>query len=190
MKKDNNNRHKVAIGAMLAAGVTTGAIATGACTQVKTTEAQSPRNEVELTAADVVMVDGQEVTIEDVAPLSQDPRRQQAKPMYGVRPNPIRLLYGPRPNPNMRPVQPVPEDVPSAQVEAGVKEVMASMLNVSSRNVKIISKLDEDYHLTAEQRKQLKGELERRFDITIPDDTFKNIKTVGDLVNTICVLKY
>ncbi len=46
MKKDNNNRHKVAIGAMLAAGVTTGAIATGACTQVKTTEAQSPRNEV------------------------------------------------------------------------------------------------------------------------------------------------
>ena len=104
MKKDNNNRHKVAIGAMLAAGVTTGAIATGACTQVKTTEAQSPRNEVELTAADIVMVDGQEVTIEDVAPLSQDPRRQQAKPMYGVRPNPIRLLYGPRPNPNMRPV--------------------------------------------------------------------------------------
>ena len=71
-----------------------------------------------------------------------------------------------------------------------MKEVMASMLNVSSRNVKIISKLEEDYHLTAEQRKQLKGELERRFDITIPDDTFKNIKTVGDLVNTICVLKY
>lgn len=189
MKKDNNNRRKAAIGAMLAAGVTTGAIATTACGQVKTVDPQSQKSEVELTAADKVVVDGQEVTIEDVA--VQDSGRQMVKPMYGVRQNPIRLLYGPRPKPGVVPSLPDHEDAsPSAVVETGVVELIATMLDTNPRNVQIMSKLDEDFNLTAEKRSQLKAKLENKFDVVIPDEKFNNLKTVGDVVNCICVLKY
>lgn len=188
MKKDKNNKRKVAIGAMLAAGMTTGAIATTACGQVKNTSQQSQKSEVELTAADKVVVEGQEVTIEDVA--VPNPERQVAKPMYGVRQDRMRLLYGPRPNPNIRPAIPDIDESPTAVVETGVKEVMAAMLNVNSSNVKTTSKFNEDFNLTSEQRALLKDEIENKFDIVIPTEMFNKLKTVGDLVNCICVLKY
>ena len=62
MKKDNNNRRKVAIGAVLAAGVTTGAI-TACATGNKSKPAQSEKPEIELTAADKVVIDGREVVL-------------------------------------------------------------------------------------------------------------------------------
>lgn len=193
MKKNNNNRGKATLGAMIAAGMTASALTAGCGKAAQTSQPaplQPQRSNVELTAADKVVVDGQEVTIDDVAP-AQDPKRQVAKPMYGVRQNPIRLLYGPRPNPRIRPVAPDNQEVaPVAVVEDGVKELIATMLDTNSRNVQIVSKLDEDLKLSSEQRKQLKTELETKFDVVIPDDTFHNLKTVLDVINCICVLKY
>ena len=60
MKKDKNNRRKAAIGAVVAAGMTTGAIALAG------TPSPGPKpQETELTAADAVVIDGERVEMED-----------------------------------------------------------------------------------------------------------------------------
>ena len=91
MKKDNKTRRKAAIGAMIAAGVTTGAIA--ACTGNEAKPSQSEKPEVELTAADKVVIDGQEIDSTEMLP--RDTGRNVVRPMYGVRQRPINLMYGP-----------------------------------------------------------------------------------------------
>ena len=190
MKKNNNNRGKAAIGAVLAAGMTAGAITAGcgkAAQYSQTSPVQSQESNVELTAADAVVIDGKIVEIDDVN--NNPPRRDVAKPMYGVRQNPIHLMYGPRPRPGMRPALPTPDkkvDSP-ATVELGVYEIVASTLDVNVRNVGAMTELR---NLSSKQRKQLKVELESRFDVTIPNDTFSKLRTVGDIVNTICSLKF
>jgi acyl carrier protein len=189
MKKNNNNRGKAAIGAVLAAGMTAGAITAGcgkAAQPTTATPVQPQEANVELTAADKVVIDGREVQLGDEE--TREPRRDVAKPMYGVRPNPIRLLYGPRPNPRVNPL-PADDNQP-ASIEPRVIEVVAATLNVQPRSVKVMSSLSKDLKLDAEKKKQLKEALERRFEVVIPDDQFNAARTVGDLVNCIGVLKF
>lgn len=189
MKKNNNNRGKATLGAMLAAGMTAGAIAAGCGngTQAAPSSQQGQDANVEITAADKVIIDGKEVQLDDTT--SQDMRRETAKPMYGVRQNPIRLMYGPRPRPGIRPVVPKPDrpvEGPAA-VEPVVFEVVASALNMSPRHVGSVTELDE---LSAEQLNELKVELEKRLEVTIPSEAFSKVRTAGDLVNTICSIKF
>ena len=182
MNKDNKNRRKAAIGAMIAAGVTTGAIA--ACAGNEAKPEQSDKPGVELTAADKVVVDGQEIDSSQVLP--QDIDRNVVRPMYGVRQRPINLMYGSRrPRPGI-----VSPDNPANPVvlERQVMEVVAATLNIAPRNVQVASKLDEDFKITDEQRAQLKTALEDKFGIVIYDDTFSMMKTVGDLVNCVSVM--
>jgi len=188
MKKDNNNRRKAAIGAVLAAGVTAGAVsATQTGNEVTNAESQVPA--VEMTAADKVVIDGQEVQLEDMLP--QEPVKNRAVPMYGVRQRPIVLMYGPKPRPGRPALRPSTDSVQeSVLIERQVLEVVASTLNIRPRNVTISSKLVEDFKVDAETSSKLKTALEEKFDVVIHDDTFKMMKTVGDLVNCICVLKY
>ena len=183
MKKDNKNRRKAAIGAVIAAGVTTGAIAACAGNEAKPTQSEKP--DVELTAADKVVIDGEEIDSTQLLP--RDTGRNVVKPMYGVRQRPINLMYGPR---RPRPGIAQPDDPASPVIlERQVKEVVATTLSIAPRNVQIASKLDEDFNITDEQRAQLKTALEDKFGIVIFDETFNVMKTVGDLVNCISVLK-
>ena len=182
MKKDNKNRRKAAIGAVIAAGVTTGAIS--ACAGNETNPTQSEKPEVELSAADKVVIDGQEIDSSEL--LSQDIDRNKVRPMYGVRQRPISLMYGPRrPRPGI-----VTPDNPADPVvlERQVKEVVAATLSIAPRNVQVASKLDEDFKITDEQRAQLKTALEDKFGIVIYDETFGMMRTVGDLVNCVSVM--
>ncbi len=192
MKKNNNNnnRGKATLGAMIAAGVTAGAISAGCgnSSQVASPVQQPQDASVEITAADKVVIDGHEVQLDDTMPTNL--RRDVAKPMYGVRQNPIRLLYGPRPRPGIgRPVTPMPDVEPQgpAAVEPVVFEIVASTLNMNIRHVGAATELKG---LSLEQRNQLKAELEKRFEVSIPNDSFNNVRTAADLVNTICALKF
>ncbi|MBO4722362.1 MAG: acyl carrier protein [Muribaculaceae bacterium] len=190
MKKDNRNRRKAAIGAVIAAGMTTGAIAACAGNEAKPAQSEKPDVELssadaELTAADKVVIDGQEIDSTELLP--QDTIRNVVRPMYGVRQRPIHLMYGPR---RPRPGVVNPDDSSNPIVlERQVMEVVAAALNIAPRNVQVASKLDEDFKITQEQREQLKTALEDRFGIVIYDETFNMMKTVGDLVNCVSVLK-
>ncbi len=181
MSKSNKNRRKAAIGAMIAAGVTTGAITACASNDAKPEQSENP--DVELTAADKVVIDGQEVDSTELVP--QDPKRDMVRPMYGVRQQPIRLMYGPRPRPELN-----NPDVPNspAALERGVMEVVASTLDINPMNVQVSSRLNEDFHITPQQRAQLKQALEDRFEIKIYDETFDMLKSVADLVNCVSVM--
>lgn len=181
MKKENSNRRKAAIGAVLAAGVTTGVIS--ACASNEAKPEQSNKPDVELTAADKVVVDGQEIDSTEM--MSPDSVRNVVRPMYGVRQRPIRLLYGPRP-------KPFPEaqngmQAPDA-IERQVMEVVSSTLRIDPRYVQNSSNLYEDYKITQQQKAQLKQALEEYFEINIFDETFNVMRTVGDLVNCVTVM--
>ena len=181
MNKDNKNRRKAALGAVIAAGVTTGAIA--ACAGNESKPLQSEKPDVELSAADKVVVDGQEIDSTELMP--QDSGRNVVRPMYGVRQRPINLMYGPRPRPQLND----PDNQNSAVViEHNVMKVVASTLNIFPGNVKVTSRLDEDFNISQEKRAQLKQALEDRFGITIYDETFNMMHTVGDLVNCVAVM--
>ena len=183
MNKDNKNRRKAAIGAVIAAGVTTGAIA--ACVGNEAKPVQSEKPDVELTAADKVVIDGQEVDSADLLP--QDDRRNVVRPMYGVRQRPIHLMYGPRPRP--RPGMNKPDNPNNlAAIERNVMEVVANTLKIDPMNVQLSSRLNEDFKITQQQRNQIKQELEDRFGINIYDETFDMMHTVGDLVNCVAVM--
>ena len=62
MRKGSNKKHRLAIGAVVAAGVTTGAMAAGMTSDVATQH----NSEVQLTAADRVVVDGQTVDFDQM----------------------------------------------------------------------------------------------------------------------------
>ena len=68
-------------------------------------------------------------------------------------------------------------------------EIIAATLNIEPMNVQISSKLNEDFKITQEQREQLKTALEDKFGVVIYEETFNVMKTVGDLVNCVTVLK-
>lgn len=184
MNKDNKNRRKATIGAVIAAGVTTGAIAACASNEAKPVQSEKP--EVELTAADKVVVDGQEIDSTQMLPVDTG-RRGMVKPMYGVRQRPINLMYGPRPRP--RPGMNTPDSVNSvAAIERGVMEVVSTTLGIEPMNVQVSSRLAEDFKITSGQRERLKQALEMRYGIKIYDETFDAMRTVGDLVNCVCVM--
>lgn len=191
--KKNNNRGKAAIGAVLAAGMTASAITFGCG---KTTQAaqsapsQAQESNAGLTAADKVVIDGSEVQLADTDSIVPKKIRQNtAMPMYGVRQNPIKLMYGPRPNPRMRPV--VPDDPNSAtSIEPSVLELVANTFGLNQRSVRIDTKLNEDLKLSDSERQLLKKELERRFEVVIPDNQFNRLRTIADVINCICVNKY
>ena len=182
MKKDNNNRHALAIGAVIAAGMTTGAMTACASDNVRSNSNNNAATEV--TAADKVVVEGQEVQLDDSFP---QPGQHQANPMYGVRQRPIRLLYGPRPRPNFdnRPST----DARLSIIEPKVIEVVAEVLGVDAQQVQLASSLNEDLNMTEAQKEELKVALEKRFNVNIEDETLNMMRTVGDLVNCIDILK-
>ena len=183
MKKDNKNRRKAALGAVIAAGMAAGTMAACSANEAKPEQSESPA--VELSAADKVVIDGQEIDSTELLPRDTD--RNVVRPMYGVRQRPINLMYGPR---RPRPGIVTPDDANNpAVIERQVMEVVASTLNIAPMNVQISSKLDEDFKITQQQREQLKTALEDKFGAEIYDETFDVMKTVGDLVNCISVLK-
>ena len=84
MNKDNKRR-KMAIGAVVAAGVTTGAMAATPTTQGAS---QDVSPEVQLTAADQVVIDGENLDFDKmIAQLPPQVRNDRVRLMYGVKPN-------------------------------------------------------------------------------------------------------
>lgn len=182
MKISNKNRRKAAIGAVIAAGMTSGSMTACAGNEAKPVQSEKP--DVELTAADKVVIDGQEVDSAELLP--QDTVRNVVRPMYGVRQRPIHLMYGPR---RPRPGVVNPDDLTNPVViERRVMEVVASTLNVEPMNVQVTSKLDEDFKITKEQKKQLKVALESTFGVVIDDDTFNATHNVADIISCIMIM--
>lgn len=174
MKKDNNNRRKAAIGAVLAAGVTTGAIAVCASNESKPVQSETP--EVELTAADKVLIDGQEIDSTEL--LNIDDGRHRVRPMYGVRQRPIKLIYGPRPGSGMQVF-----DEPEDNVLNGVYSDVARIAELdSATSFSRWIPISEEMGFTPEKRKELKEAIEKRFDLEIDDEVFNDFVELWDIV--------
>lgn len=176
MKKDNKNRRKAALGAVIAAGVTTGAMALSAGNSANALNAEMP--EPGLTAADMVMIDGQEVTVDDMASPDKNHRdkkpKNQKKTMYGPRPR----VYGPRP-PKPTPEQ--QEKIDSAQVAREVIAIVSVAMHLDV-DVTIDSRFIEDLGADSLDIVEIVMDVEKKFNIIIPNEKLEELTTVGQLI--------
>lgn len=183
MKKDNKKRRKAAIGAVIAAGMTTGALAVCAGNSANAVTAERP--ELALTAADKVMIDGQEVTVEDMASPDNKRHRQNVgkkKTMYGPRPK----MYGPKPP------RPTPEQLEKSQNRSDslmityfVKDLLAIKLNLDVTDYDSIpaeARFVEDLGADSLNIENIIKAVEKKYNITIPEEKLDQLTTVGQLI--------
>ena len=171
MNKDNKKR-KLALGAVVAAGVTTGAMA---ATPSPDASKQVANPDVELTAADEVRIDGQSVDFDDV--LAQIPPRvrdNQIKLMYGVR-RP-KVYGGPQPHPK-KPSQALDT------ISSRVIDLAAKNANLNPWMVQPMSKLTTDLGLDSLGVVELLIDVEKQFNVVIPEETVNSIQTVKDIID-------
>lgn len=185
MKKDNKNRRKVTIGAVIAAGVTTGALAFGVAKNADARNTEKP--EMPITAADMVMIDGVEVTLDDMASPDKKRNRPNAgkkETMYGPRPR----VYGPRPP------SPTPEQLEKSQdrsdslmVTYYVKDLLILILHldVDYDSIPAEARFVEDLGADSLKIEKIFKEVEKKYDITIPDERLDQLTTVGQLIQFI-----
>ncbi len=180
MRKGGNKKHRLVIGAVVAAGVTTGAMAAG-----MTPEATNRSNpEVQLTAADRVVVDGQTVDFDQMlAQSTPQVRDHVAKPMYGVRKP---LVYGPRPR-VYGPRPPVRKDTAQVQDTIATRVIVlaATQAKVNPKTVTPKSNLVSDLGMDSLGVVELLITIEREFNVVIPDENLDKITTVKDIIEFI-----
>lgn len=180
MRKGSNKKHRLAMGAVVAAGVTTGAIAAG-MTTVPTNQSNP---EVQLTAADRVVVDGQTVDFDQMlAQAAPQVRDRVARPMYGVRQP---LVYGPRPR-VYGPRPPVRKDTAQVQDTIATRVIIltATQAKVDPKTVNPKSILVSDLGMDSLSVVELIINIEREFNMVIPDETLDKITTVQDIIDFI-----
>ena len=182
MKKDNKNRRKAAIGAVIAAGMTTGALAVCAGNSDNAVTAERP--EMALTAADKVVIDGQEVSANDMASPDHKRHRQNVgkrKTMYGPRPK----MYGPKPP------SPTPEQLEKSQdrsdslmVTYYVKDllILRLHLDVDYDSIPAEARFVEDLGADSLNIEKIFKAVEEKYDITIPEEKLDELTTVGQLI--------
>ena len=184
MKKDNKNRRKATIGAVLAAGMTTGALVIGAGNSANAINAERP--ELGLTAADMVMIDGHEVTAGDMA--SPDNRRGKT-PIA----NPKKTMYGPRPRVyGPRPPQPTPKQLEQSQdrndsimITYYVKDLLIIKLHLDVTDYDSIpaeARFVEDLGADSLNIENIIKAVEKKYNITIPEEKIDQLTTVGQLI--------
>ena len=185
MKKKKNNRKKAltAMGAVVAAGLTPGFIA------VSASGAPLLAPNAEITAAEVVAIDGDSYSFEELYAMQQSQRQksrsqpQQQAVRYGVPPsqrpvNPEATYYGVR-----YPVTPyVVEQSPSVDREEIQKSILtylmdycAILIDADARGIIITpdSDLTKDLGMTEDDLKDLKAEIEEYFGVEVSHHRFR-----------------
>lgn len=177
MNKDNKRR-KMAIGAVVAAGVTTGAMA---ATPAQDVTSQETKPEVQLTAADQVVIDGQNIDFDEMlAQLPPQVRNDRVRLMYGVK-----TVYGPPPrdprfdNPQIQ-KEPVAD---TAAVADSVISIIARQANFSVENVNPKMSLRRDLGLKRADIDKVVVEIERMFNVVIPSRKIRSFKRVDQIIN-------
>lgn len=179
MRKGSNKKHRLALGAVVAAGVTTGAMAAGMTPDA----AAQPTPEVQLTAADRVVVDGQTVDFDQMLALSAPQVRDHVvRPMYGVRKP---LVYGPRPK--VYGPKPIRKDTVQVQdtIATRVIALAAIQAKVDPKTMKLKSELVRDLGLDSLGVVELLITIEREFNVVIPDEALGQMRTVEDIIKFI-----
>jgi acyl carrier protein len=180
MNKDNKKR-KLALGAVMAAGVTTGAMA---ATPSPDAPKQDVKPDVELTAADVVRIDGQDVDFDNLmAQLPPQVRDDRIKLMYGVRKP--RVYGGPvRPTMYGGPRFPKKDSINAPDtIYSRVINLVAKEAKTNNWKVKPMSNLRTDLGLDSLGVKNLLVAVEEKFNVVIPEETVNSIETVRDIIN-------
>lgn len=72
-----------------------------------------------------------------------------------------------------------------AEIIDDVKEIIAERLSYDKDKIDLTTSFTEDLGADSLDLVELIMELEKKFDITIPEDASENIRTVGDVVNFI-----
>jgi len=70
-------------------------------------------------------------------------------------------------------------------IEEKVKEIIADQFEINTENIKLTDRFIEDFSADSLTIIELVVDIEGIFDITIPDEAFKKIKTVGDVVTMV-----
>ena len=167
MKKDNKKR-RLALGAVVAAGVTTGAMA---ATPSLDAASEDIKPDTELTAADEVRIDGQSVDFDEL--MAQLPPR--------VRDNRVRLMYGVRPK-----VYGGPPRVPKKPVTAP-DTIYSHVIDLAAKQAKLnpwqVKPMSTDLGLDSLGVVELMTAVEKKFNVVIPEETINSIKTVKDIID-------
>lgn len=170
MNKDNKKR-RLALGAVVAAGVTTGAMA---ATPSLDAASEDIKPDTELTAADEVRIDGQSVDFDELmAQLPPRVRDNRVRLMYGVRPK----VYGGPPRVPKKPVT-APDTIYSHVIDLAAKQA-----KLNTWQVKPMSNLTTDLGLDSLGVVELMTAVEKKFNVVIPEETINSIKTVKDIID-------
>ena len=170
---------------MIAAGMTTGALAV--CAGNSTDAISAIRPVVALTAADKVVIDGQEVTLGDMASADKKRNRQNAgnkKTMYGPRPK----MYGPKPpSPTPEQLEKSQDRSDSLKISYYVKDLLILILHldVDYDSIPAEARFVEDLGADSLKIEKIFKEVEKKYDITIPDERLDQLTTVGQLIQFI-----
>lgn len=192
-KKNKGKRTLTAVGAVVAAGLTPGFItATPACLP-----SQNPN--AEITAAEMIAIDGNTYSFDELYAIQQVDRSQRHKPAprqqqqqatrYGVpRPQyPPSTLYGvPRPH---TPAVVIEQSatVDREEIQMSILEHLMDyctlLINADKRGIIISpdSDLTHDLGLTEDELKDLKAEIEERYGVEVSHHRFKLIGQLNTL---------
>ena len=178
MNKDNKRR-KMAIGAVVAAGVTTGAMA---ATPTPQGASQDVSPEVQLTAADQVVIDGENLDFDKmIAQLPPQVRNDRVRLMYGVKP-----VYGPRTRERLEPVQPSDSQaVDTAAVADSIISIIARRAGVAAEDVHPQMLLRKDLGMKRVDIDRVAIEVARQFNIVIPYRKIRSFRKVEDIINCV-----
>ncbi len=66
-----------------------------------------------------------------------------------------------------------------------VREIIVEELGIPAEDITLESDITEDLGADSLSLVEMLMNFENEYDITIPDDSFENIKTVGDIVNAL-----
>lgn len=69
------------------------------------------------------------------------------------------------------------------EIEKQIKEILAKRLNISLEKISLESNLIEDLGMDSFGAVELIFEIKDKFGIEIPDDAFKNIRQVKDIIS-------
>ena len=70
-------------------------------------------------------------------------------------------------------------------IEEKVKEIIADQFEINTENIKLTDRLVENFGADSLSVIELVVDIEEVFNISIPDEAFKTIKTVGDVVTLV-----
>lgn len=194
----SKNKKKTALKAVVAAGMTAGTVGLIHAQDNPNAIPQPPiQQEENLSAADAVIIDGQEIEFEgllaqqvqqaprDRATVYGPPPRDRVRPMYGppAGRDRIRLMYGPRPRPGI--IKPDINKPEWQDVYDKTTDIFVGVLKIDPTTISPESQLVDDLNIGENASAEIIEAIKQVFNVELTTEQFYNAGTFFNLVTTI-----